>query len=354
MNVAKLRAADKLRAWRRSNRGFGHPKARHTMFTCAGRTVASKLHGVMRSIHCLFLLSLVLALPQQLEAKPRAEHVFIISIDGGKPEAMRRSAMPILQKLAAEGAFTWTAQTIKPSLTLPAHTSMLTGVPVEEHHVTWNNWVPTNGLVTVPTIFGAAKRAGFSTAMFVGKEKFRHFLQPDTVDQFYYDASNAVVVLKSDSGGKVVKKEGNLFARTVATNVAQYIRTHKPNLCFIHFTDPDTVGHEFGWDSPEQLRAFADTDAALGIVLSAIRRAGLARRSVVLISADHGGHGKGHSAGQPEDMAIPWIAWGAQVKKHYQISAPVNTRDTAATALWLLGVTSLVPMSGNPVATAFK
>ena len=287
-------------------------------------------------------------------AAPRAEHVFIISIDGGKPAVIQQSKMPVLEKLVQKGACTWDAQTIHPSITLPAHTSMLTGVPMETHHISWNDWRPTNGIVGVPTIFAAAKQAGLSTAMFVGKEKFRHLLQPNTVDEFYYDRSNAVVVLKSDNGDKVVKKEGNIFARMVATNAARYILSHKPNLCFIHFTDPDTVGHEFGWGSPEQIKAFAEVDAALGMVRRAIEQAGIARHSVILISADHGGHGKGHGQGTPEDMTIPWIAWGQGVKKHFTITAPVNTCDTAATALWLLDVPPMTAMTGTPVTSAFK
>ena len=104
-----------------------------------------------------------------LEAAPRTEHIFIISIDGGSPAVMRRSPMPVLETLVREGAVSWTAQTIRPSITLPAHTSMLTGVRMEKHGITWNDWVPTNPVVCVPTIFAAAKAAGYSTAMFVAK-----------------------------------------------------------------------------------------------------------------------------------------------------------------------------------------
>jgi predicted AlkP superfamily pyrophosphatase or phosphodiesterase len=288
-----------------------------------------------------------------VSAAPRAEHVFIISVDGGSPVAIEQSKMPVLQRMVKEGAHSWHAQTIKPSLTLPSHTSMLTGLPMEKHKVTWNNWEPTNGIVKVSTVFAAAKQAGLSTAMFVGKEKFLHLAQPGTVDEFYYDRANAVVVMKSDSGDKVVKKEGNIFARMVATNAADYIIKHKPNLCFIHFTDTDTIGHEFGWRTPEQLKAFAETDAALGMIQKAIRKAGIAKQSVIILSADHGGNGKGHSRGTPIDMQIPWVAWGATVKKNYEIIMPINTCDTAATALWLLDVKPLAPMDGVVVTNAF-
>src|SRR3974390_973466 len=132
-------------------------------------------------------LVFLLVLSPMLPATPVAQHVFIVSIDGGKPAAISRSHMPVLQKLAAEGACTWTAQTIYPSITLPSHTSMLTGVAPQKHHILWNTWKPKAGVVRVPTIFAEAKGRGLSTAMFVGKEKFRPLLQPATVDEFDFD-----------------------------------------------------------------------------------------------------------------------------------------------------------------------
>ena len=306
----------------------------------------------------LFRLSVVFtgicSLACKAEAAPRAEHVFIISIDGGNPDVIQRSAMPMLKELAQAGAHTWRAKTIIPTITLPAHTSMLTGVGVDQHKITWNNWSPTNGVVRVPTIFWTAKQAGLSTAMFVGKEKFRHLLQPGTVDEFGFNRAAAQVVTKSDSGGPGMKKEGNVFAKEVATDAADYILKRKPNLCFIHFADPDTVGHEFGWGSPEQIKSFGDTDAGLEIVVKAIRKAGMAERSVIIVSADHGGHGKGHSQGTPDDVHIPWIVWGQGVKGGFEITAPVSTCDTAATALWLLDLQPSAPIEGSAVTSAFK
>lgn len=289
-----------------------------------------------------------------LEAAPHTEHIFIISIDGGSPAVIQRSQMPVLTKLAEEGAVTWSAQTIHPSITLPAHTSMLTGVLMEKHGITWNDWVPTNPVVSVPTVFAAAKQAGFSTAMFVAKEKFRHLLQPGTVDEFDFERAAGQVVSKSDSGSTDEKNEVDVGATVVATRAADYIISHKPGLCFIHFADPDAVGHKSGWGSPEQIKAFAQVDAGLGIIQRAIAQAGIATNSVIIISADHGGHGKGHNQGTPADMTIPWIVWGQGVKPHFEITAPVNTCDTAATVFWLLDIKPAAPLDGAVVVSAFK
>jgi predicted AlkP superfamily pyrophosphatase or phosphodiesterase len=287
-------------------------------------------------------------------AGPHADHVFIISLDGGKPAVMQDSQMPILDRLLAEGAHTWTAKTIFPSKTLPSHVSMLTGVDPAKHHVLWNDWIPTNGLVPVPTVFSEAKAADLSTAMFVGKEKFRHLLLPGTVDNFDFNPGHSHRISKAVAGEKTMSTEGTVSAKFVAEDAAQYIVSHKPSLCFIHFSDADDTGHKYGWGSKEQIQSFAGIDAALGIILKAIREAGIARRSVIIITADHGGHDKTHGLNTTEDMSIPWIVWGANVKQGFAITAPVVTYDTAATALWLLGVPRPKNLDGFPVSSAFN
>lgn len=278
-------------------------------------------------------LSLIATNTKNTAAAPSAKHVFIISFDGGKPAVMKKSAMPITMAMAQKGAFTWKAQTISPSITLTSHVSMLTGVVPAKHKVYWNDWKPEKGLVKVPTVFKLARAKGFSTALFAGKKKFRHFDLPGTLDKFEIPGYSA---------------------RAVSDEAAKYIVAKKPNLAFIHFADGDGAGHDFGWGSSQQIKAFAAADTALKKVRVAARQAGIENSSVFILSADHGGHAKTHGTNSPEDMTIPWIAWGAGVKRGFRIIAPVNTCDTAATALWLLGVPVPKDWEGKPVTSAFE
>jgi predicted AlkP superfamily pyrophosphatase or phosphodiesterase len=273
--------------------------------------------------------------PTIAPAPPVAEHVFIVSFDGGKPAVMKESRMPTVERMAREGAATWNAQTVLPSITLVSHTSMLTGVSPQKHHISWNEWEPDKGLVPVPTVFSVAKKANKAivTAMFVGKQKFAHLFLPGSLDAFSMP---------------------DYEARIVARQAADYIMQRKPNLCFIHFADSDGAGHAYGWGSPEQVKAFADEDDALSVIRQALRKAGIEKTSLVILTADHGGHAKTHGSDLPEDMTIPWIAWGAGVKKGFTITDPVTTYDTAATALYALGVPIPADFDGKPVLSAFE
>jgi predicted AlkP superfamily pyrophosphatase or phosphodiesterase len=308
------------------------------------------LRAVLRG-SAFFIFSWSFAL--NLLASPRAQHVFIISIDGGKPTVIAQSEMPVLKELAREGACTWEACTILPSITLPSHTSMLTGVGPKKHKISWNSWKPRKGAVRVPTVFSVAKAAGFSTAMFVGKEKFRQLLQPNTVD--YFDYNPELTGDLSHIGGRLIfNRADTVLAGPVAEHAANWIVEKKPNLCFIHLTDADKAGHKYGWGSPEQIQAFAKIDAALGVILKGIKSAGITDESVLIITADHGGHRKTHGDNTPEDVMIPWIAWGKDVKKESTIAANVTTCDTAATALWILGLPLPTSCDGAPVTDAFN
>jgi predicted AlkP superfamily pyrophosphatase or phosphodiesterase len=298
------------------------------------------------------LLSLAVFLSLNATAAPRAEHVFIISIDGGKPAVIAESEAPTLKKIAAEGAVTWQASTIFPSITLPSHTSMLTGVGPDKHQILWNGLTPIKGFVKVPTVFSLLKAAEPKavTAMFVGKVKFRHLWLKNSLDLFDFGGPQSP---KPVASAPEIEKDKRPSAE-VASRAADWIKAQKPRLAFIHLTDIDTFGHSNGWGSPEQKEAVKGTDQALGVVWQAIKDADLADSSIMLITADHGGHDKTHGLDIPDDMIIPWVAWGKGVKKNFTITHKVTTYDTAATALWLLDVPVTAEFDGKPVTSAFE
>jgi predicted AlkP superfamily pyrophosphatase or phosphodiesterase len=303
-------------------------------------------------MHLLLSLLASFCLVASVHAARLAEHVFIISFDGGKPAVIAESEMPVLKRLAAEGAVTWRARTIFPPKTLPSHTSMLTGLSPAKHRVLWNNFEPAKGKALAPTVFTLARKAdpNLTTAMFAGKMKFHHLWQDGSLDRFDFKGPQAATppVGSADEFEKSVNP-----GQTVAGAAAAYIVEKRPQLCFIHFPDPDSAGHKSGWGSPEQQEAFKVSDQALGQIVRALQTAGIAEKSVIIISADHGGHDKTHGLDIPDDMEIPWLAWGKGVKKGFAITDAVTTYDSTATALWLLGVPLPAEFDGRPVKSAF-
>lgn len=263
-------------------------------------------------------------------------HVIVISIDGLRPDAIDHFGARTLQRLIAEGSYSLEAQTITPSITLPSHTSMLTGTEPEVHGITWNNnQVETRGRVTVPTIFRAARDRGLKVAAFASKGKFNHLFAPADLDYFVVPTGNS-----SWSAGRTAKE------------VARYLDGNEPNLLFVHLREPDHYGHIFGWMGRVYGWAVRRADDAVEEVLESADRTFGEGNYTVIVTADHGGNGHHHGDSTTSDKTIPWIAWGKGVAAA-ELPAGIYTTDTAATALWLLGITAPPSVVGTPVEKAF-
>lgn len=311
-------------------------------------------HLVLRRRLCLATVLLALALgtacaraasppgePAPAGARRLSEHVIIVSMDGLRPDAIDRFGATTVQRLIREGRYSPAARTVLPSSTLPSHTSMLTGVDVDAHGVRWNaDELAAHGYVGVPTVFALASRAGLRTAAFFSKSKFHQLEVPGTLHH-----------TRSPKGGIRDRMwSGAHTARLVGEHLDS--GAPLPDLLFVHIAEADVAGHLFGWMGRMYGGAVRQGDHALERVLAhADRRFGRGRYTVLLTS-DHGGHGKSHGSADPRDVTIPWLAWGQGVSPG-TLPAGIRTMDTAATALWLLGVDIPAHWVGRPVAAAF-
>ena len=277
-------------------------------------------------------------LSQAPTGAPPTSHVIIVSIDGLRPDAIEAFGAKTLLRLMSEGAFTLRATTIVPSITLPSHTSMLTGVEPEVHGVLWNEkQMEEHGHIDTPTIFAAARDAGLITAAFFSKEKFAHLAVPSTLNHVYIP-SNPL---------------GRSHADNTIQRVKRYLERSRPNVLFVHLGEPDFVGHVFGWMSPPYRWAVRAADRELASLLRAADEAFGDTGYSLLVTSDHGGHGRDHGSDDPRDVLIPWIAWGESVIQG-ELDTAVRTVDTAATALWLLGLECADDLAGRVVVEAFE
>ncbi|MES1208482.1 MAG: alkaline phosphatase [Pseudomonadota bacterium] len=263
---------------------------------------------------------------------PPYKHVVIISEDGLRPDALMSVLPPVHQQIMKNAAYSLTARTIRHASTLPSHAAMLSGFDVKDHGLWWNSWKPERGWIHVPTIFDAAEKNGGTAAAFVGKKKLEHIAHPGSVDMF---------------------SRPGYFCKKVVEEASKYLVDKRPAIEFIHFSDPDDLGHSDGWMSNPQLEAVRHTDKCLQTLMDAVAASGLANDTLFILSADHGGHGHNHSGKIPADRLIPWIAWGPGVRPGYKIKTPISTVDTAATALWALGYPPTPGAIGHPVLEAF-
>jgi predicted AlkP superfamily pyrophosphatase or phosphodiesterase len=235
--------------------------------------------------------------------------VLAISLDGLNPAALRRlgrARSPHLHRLFREGAGTRNARAqVEQTLTLPNHTSMVTGRRIDAAHgghgVTWNVDLPATTVhdaagEDVGSVFRVVHGAGGSTAVFSTKAKFSLF-----------ERSWPAAV------GRTTIKNGD--DRAVTRALRRDLVGHARAFTFLHLGLADVTGHAYRWMRSHYLRAVERLDRLVGSVLRTIRRHHL-RSVVVVLTADHGGPAGSRDHSDPTRLAnhrVPFVVWGAGV-----------------------------------------
>jgi predicted AlkP superfamily pyrophosphatase or phosphodiesterase len=271
------------------------------------------------------------------------EHVIVIGLDGMCPDGIRHASTPNLHKLMKEGSWSLHARAVMPTSSSPNWASMIMGAGPEQHGVTSNDWMPDRFDITptvtgpggiFPTIFGvlASQRPGSKIAVFHDWKDFARLLETNTPQKLLH-VKDAL--------------------ETVAESI-KYIEAEKPNFLFIHLDGVDHAGHGFGWRSTEYYKEVEMIDALIGSILQSIEETGIAKNTLVLVTADHGGLGKKHGGNSMEELEIPWILRGPGVHIGKELKTTLNTYDTAPTIAYIFGLQTPDCWIGKPVLEAFE
>ncbi len=251
-----------------------------------------------------------------VQATPIAR-VILMSWDGAGAAYVQPMLprLPHLRKLQAQSIYSFKAQSEKPTITLPNHTSMVTGLRPDKHEVTWNKWDPDKGVVKWPMIFNLVRQAGKKSGVFATKEKFKH-LRTDSVDEFDWNQ-------EVDGMAKVVIKT---------------IKEKDLSFFFVHCGEPDSAGHEYSWESPEFSKGLQVCDKVLGEIIQTLKDKKLWLQTAIIITADHGGREKSHSDDFAVIKNIPLIIELPWLKKSVELKATTSNSTLASVAAHLLNL----------------
>ncbi len=276
-------------------------------------------------------------------AAPKPEHVLVIGCDGMGSVAFEKASTPAMRKLMEQGAYTLKARAVMPTSSSPNWASMIMGAGPEQHGVTSNDWQPdkfdiapqavgTGGIF--PTIFGLMREQ-----------------RPDSQIIALYDWKDFGRLLETNAPNITLHVKD---AIETAQKAVSLIKEKKPEFMFVHFDGVDHAGHAFGWKGPQYVKAVELTDSLVDAMLEALESAGIREKTVVLITADHGGKGTSHGGNSMDELLIPWIISGPGIAAGKQISTLVNTFDTAPTLARILRLKPHPAWIGKPVDEAFK
>jgi arylsulfatase A-like enzyme len=209
--------------------------------------------------------------------------VFVV-LDALPPRHVGPQVTPHLWRLSGDGERFATGHAVMTSATYPNHATFVTGSEPIDHRLL-SNYLWLDGALraasdlgpAIPTVFDACERAGRSSACVVGDQHLigvmggrrAHMHWP--VDGVVPDGAHL------DAHGYLVDDEVVPWLLRAAEQA--------PDLLVGHLNAPDTAAHVFGPDSGEALEVYRATDAALSVLLDALRPAW--DDTVVVAVSDH-------------------------------------------------------------------
>jgi arylsulfatase A-like enzyme/Flp pilus assembly protein TadD len=237
-------------------------------------------------------------------------------------------------------------------MTLPAHTSILTGLSPRRSGVRNNTTFRLDD--RIPTIATFLKQAGYRTGAFVGAfvldSRFGLAKDFDVYDDRLPHAGRASFHFAERRGDAVVKAATDwiLGESAVGQSAIRNPQSEIPWFAWVHLFDPHAP-----YDAPPEFRAgrtpydaeVAYADAMVGRLVDALRAAGQLDRTLVLVTADHGEslgeHGETtHGLFAYEStLHVPLIISGPSMRAGV-VDTAVGHVDLVPTILDLLGATA--------------
>lgn len=310
--------------------------------------------------------------------------MLLVSIDGlgggFLEQPLAEGALPNWALLESLGAFTHNARTDATyPFTLPAHTSILTGRPVEPveglpetaHHGYTGNFPPgpdetlhnsgNPALPYLPSVFDVLHASGKRSCLYAGKAKFSIFWQS------YGDSPPAPPY---PEGAPLAHFFANSYdSATLVATVTEDLAAGLCDFAFVHLVELDPQAHDVEWGSSAWNELLASVDAWLGNLRDALEQTGgLGQEWGLVITADHGGTGQDHfDATALETCRIPFGIIGPGIPPGQDLysltqgarkdpgnscpeytapNQPIRNGDAASVVLSLMG---LPPVPGAPL-----
>jgi hypothetical protein len=318
------------------------------------------------------------ATPAMAPSRPDFDRLLLISVDGLRPEAIaaaNATHLPGFGRLLA-GASTLDARTDPDwTTTLPNHTGMMSGrfvEGVEGHNYRQNDIPPPEQRLRsgVSSVFDAASAAGLRCALVAAKPKF--VLYPRTWNGMDFASPAGPIHFYA------IRTEAEQVGAAVLDFWSQ---NPAPSRClmFAHLREPDSAGHDHGWDldaaSPYSA-AVARVDQALMAIFGWLdERPELRARTAIILTADHGGgvpfkshYEEGRAA---VNFTIPFVVWTGDARARGDLYdnnpaararpgerdprpgdgglPPIRNADCANLALGLLGLPPIPGSTVNPL-----
>lgn len=288
-----------------------------------------------------------------LEATP--DQVILFVLEGVSQNALKTGPMPVLSRLVREGSATWSATGVNSLGRLPTMASLLTGLQIERHGVTWESFDFIRGYPRPPTLFDYLDLSGGKdSAVFFMDESLYQLAEPEP----YIDYQMCGALKPECTPAMLISHIRDYFRKARSGHGYGHAISSLPHLLVVHLPQPSRAASATGWQSGAYRDALRAIDGAMGAVVDLYREVGLLNRTMVVVTALSGAPRDDGSAKLAPDRQelrrVPWIAWGAGIKSGHLINQQVSILDTGATILRALGLETYTEWESYPVEEIFR
>jgi hypothetical protein len=280
------------------------------------------------------------------------EHVILFVLEGFGQESLKGGTMPVVSKLVKEGSVTWSASGVKPALRLPTMASLVTGMPVEKHGITWNFFEFSRGYPRHPSLFDYLDLSGGrDSAIFYMDESLYQLAKPEPYTDYQLCGA-----LRPECGSqKLVAYIQQYLQKATSGHGYGHAIPSLPHLLVVHLPEAGRAGVIHGWDAPEYREALRTVDGAMKAVLSLFQEYSLSSRTAVVVTALSGkGSDPGAETPTTESPVVPWIVSGTGIKQGQLIRQPVSIMDTGATVMKILKLETHTEWESQAVEEIFE
>jgi len=282
----------------------------------------------------------------------QTEHVILFVLEGFSQNSLKGGSMPTLSRLITDGSVTWSATAVKPALRLPTMVSLITGMPVEKHGITWNTFEFSRGYPRAPSVFDYLDLSGGrDSAIFLMDESLYQMARPEP----YTDYQMCGPLKPECSTDRIVSYIRQYFKKATSGHGYGHAIPALPHFLVVHLPEAGRVGVSQGWTSKEYRDALRSVDKAISSVLDIYKEHGLTKQMTLFVTSLSP---EGRDAGQEQADAsvpmVPWIASGVGIKHGYAIHQPVSILDTGATVMRTLGLQTHTEWESHAVEEIFQ
>ena len=239
----------------------------------------------------------------------------VLGVDG-MGNFNRRARTPVLDALFENGAVTYDALSMDPTISAENWGAMLLGATPVVHGLT-NGFISNNVYTNraLPSVFTRLRRA-FPEAYFASVCNW------NPINHGIIEHDVGVDMATADHDAQV----NELILEKVK---------NKPKFLFVQYDNVDGAGHHHGYGTEGHISQIEFTDGLIGKVLEAYKQAGIYNDTLFIVLADHGGIRHGHGGYTDEEKYVFFGVAGSGIEKSQIPFA--RTVDIAATVLYALG-----------------